>query len=91
MLRVNPIKCTAFGFCAEHAPELFSLDDWGYAWLHSRDVPTALESLAHEVCRLCPTGALTVAAAPLEQQHTSVPTPQLGVAASQPTLPKSVR
>ena len=59
-LRLNPIKCTAFGFCAEHAPELFSLDDWGYGWLHSRDVPVGLEGLAAETCRLCPTGALSL-------------------------------
>ena len=25
--------CDGFGICAKHAPEYFSLDDWGYASL----------------------------------------------------------
>jgi ferredoxin len=25
--------CDGFGLCAKHAPEYFSLDDWGYASL----------------------------------------------------------
>jgi ferredoxin len=57
-LRVNPIRCAAFGFCAEYAPELFALDDWGYAWLQSQDVPMDLESLAQEAAALCPTQAI---------------------------------
>ena len=59
-LRVNPIRCTAFGFCAEYAPELFALDEWGYAWPHGREVPAELEALAHEAAALCPTRAILV-------------------------------
>ncbi len=29
-LRVNPIACTGHGLCAELAPELVTLDEWGY-------------------------------------------------------------
>ena len=61
-LRVNPIRCAAFGFCGEYAPELFGLDDWGYAWLQSREVPVDLESLAREAAALCPTQAIVVEA-----------------------------
>lgn len=57
-LRVNPITCAAFGFCAEYAPELFALDEWGYAWPHSREVPVALEHLAREAAELCPKRAI---------------------------------
>jgi len=59
-IRVNPIKCTAFGFCGEFLPEVFELDDWGYAWLQRSDVPMALEEAVYETARRCPTGAITV-------------------------------
>lgn len=59
-LRVNPIRCAAFGFCAEYAPELFGLDEWGYAWLHRQEVPPELETLAQEAAALCPTRAILV-------------------------------
>jgi ferredoxin len=61
-LRVNPIRCTAFGFCAEYAPELFALDEWGYAWPHGREIPADLETLAREAAALCPTRAILVEA-----------------------------
>lgn len=59
-VQVNPIKCTAFGFCAEFLPEVFQLDDWGYAWLQRPDVPMSLAAAAYETARLCPTGAISV-------------------------------
>lgn len=63
-LRVNPIACAAFGFCAEYAPELFALDEWGYAWLQRTDVPPALADLAQEAARLCPKRAILLDSAP---------------------------
>lgn len=59
-VRVDPIRCTAFGFCAEFCPELFDLDEWGYAWLKERDVDGAAERLVRETARLCPRNAITV-------------------------------
>jgi ferredoxin len=32
-IRLDRTKCDGFGACAKHAPEYFSLDDWGYASL----------------------------------------------------------
>lgn len=61
-LRVNPIRCAAFGFCAEHSPELVALDPWGYAWLRQRDVPTDLVALAEQTVALCPTRAILLTA-----------------------------
>ena len=29
-VRVNPIRCDAYGMCAELLPERITLDDWGY-------------------------------------------------------------
>ena len=32
-IRLDRTMCDGFGVCAKHAPEYFSLDDWGYASL----------------------------------------------------------
>jgi ferredoxin len=50
----------AFGFCAEFCPELFDLDEWGYAWLKERDAEGAAERLICETTRLCPRKAITI-------------------------------
>jgi ferredoxin len=30
-IRLDRTLCDGFGICAKHAPDHFSLDDWGYA------------------------------------------------------------
>ena len=60
-LRVNPILCDGFGFCAEIVPELVSLDDWGFPIVKKRDVDTQDEDLNRLVERAvatCPRLAL---------------------------------
>ena len=32
-IKLDRTVCDGFGLCAKHAPEYFSLDDWGYASL----------------------------------------------------------
>lgn len=32
-IRLDRTLCDGFGVCGKHAPEYFSLDDWGYASL----------------------------------------------------------
>jgi len=32
-IHLDRTLCDGFGICAHHAPEYFSLDDWGYACL----------------------------------------------------------
>jgi ferredoxin len=32
-IRLDRTVCDGFGICAKHAPDYFSLDDWGYASL----------------------------------------------------------
>ena len=32
-IRLDRTVCDGFGICAKHAPNYFSLDDWGYASL----------------------------------------------------------
>jgi ferredoxin len=37
-MRVNPILCNGYGYCAEIVPELISLDDWGFPIVSSRPI-----------------------------------------------------
>lgn len=59
-VRVDPIRCTAFGFCAEFCPEMFDLDEWGYAWLKEGATTDANATLVRETARLCPRRAILV-------------------------------
>ena len=39
-IKLDRTICDGFGVCAKHAPEYFSLDDWGYASLVGNgDIP----------------------------------------------------
>ena len=35
LLQVDPVRCDGFGHCAELAPELVTLDEWGYPIIQS--------------------------------------------------------
>jgi ferredoxin len=59
-LRVNPIACDGRGLCAEVAPELITLDDWGYPIIRADRIPPEWEADAQEAVRLCPKLALTI-------------------------------
>ncbi len=63
LLRVNPILCDGFGHCAELAPDLVSVDEWGYPIVTTRPTAltdeNALES-AHFAVRGCPRQALAI-------------------------------
>lgn len=57
-LRVNPVACDAFGYCAELIPELITLDEWGYPVVDEDPVPAHLRGLALRALRDCPRRAL---------------------------------
>ena len=57
-LRVNPIRCDAYGHCAELLPELITLDEWGYPIVADAPVPRRLEGDARRAVSLCPRLAL---------------------------------
>jgi ferredoxin len=57
-LRVNPIRCDAYGHCAELLPELIELDEWGYPMIADRPVPEGLQREARRAVTLCPRFAL---------------------------------
>lgn len=58
-IRLDRTLCDGFGYCAKHAPEYFSLDDWGYASLTGDG--TVAETDEHDVVRAlldCPVHAI---------------------------------
>jgi ferredoxin len=58
LLTVDPIACDGRGLCAEIAPELVTLDDWGYPIVPGQPVPSHWLTHAREAVRLCPKLAL---------------------------------
>jgi ferredoxin len=57
-LRVNPIRCSAHGMCAEILPERVTLDDWGYPMIGSEPIGPELVALARRAVDACPVLAL---------------------------------
>ncbi len=63
-LRIDPVACDAFGHCAELAPELVWLDEWGYPVLDDRPVAVHEVELARSAVRACPRRALLLEEVP---------------------------
>jgi ferredoxin len=60
VIKVNPIACEAYGYCAELLPELVTLDEWGYPIVDGRPVPAHLVDLARRAAKECPRRAFLV-------------------------------
>ena len=59
-LRVDPTACAGHGLCAELAPELVTLDEWGYPIVTDRLVPRGLDRTARRAVTDCPALALAL-------------------------------
>jgi ferredoxin len=59
-LRVNPVACDGFGYCAELLPEIVDIDEWGFPILADDAVPPHLFDLARRAVRDCPRQALFI-------------------------------
>jgi ferredoxin len=58
-IKLDRTLCDGFGTCAAHAPEHFSLDDWGYASLIGNgDIAPADEDAARRAIYDCPAHAI---------------------------------
>ena len=69
VLRVNPIACAGRGLCAEIAPELITLDDWGFPVIRPDPVPPSLVADAEAAVWICPLLALRLAARSTDQRR----------------------
>ncbi len=58
-IKLDRTVCDGFGICAKHAPEYFSLDDWGYASLSGGDsVPKEDRDAVMRALMDCPVHAI---------------------------------
>lgn len=57
-IRVDPVACDAFGFCAELLPERVTLDEWGYPVVEGTPIGSVLMELATRAVAQCPRRAL---------------------------------
>jgi len=62
VLHVSPIACDGRGLCAEIAPELITLDDWGFPMTEPGPIPPGLMAEAEAAVRICPLLALRLSA-----------------------------
>jgi len=60
-IRVNPILCNGYGYCAEIVPELISLDDWGFPIVSAAPIDgDRIRRLAERAVATCPRLALLI-------------------------------
>lgn len=58
-IKLDRTLCDGFGICAKHAPEYFSLDDWGYACLEGNgEVPEQDRDAVMRALLDCPVHAI---------------------------------
>lgn len=57
-VRVDPELCDAFGICATHAPNVFKLDEWGFASVEQSDIPHGEEEAVWRAVFDCPMHAI---------------------------------
>jgi ferredoxin len=58
-LRVNPVLCDGYGYCAEIVPELIALDDWGFPIVSPAPIgDDKVQRLAERAVTTCPRLAL---------------------------------
>ena len=82
-IKLDRTRCDGFGACARHAPEYFSLDDWGYASLVGNgEIPPADHDAVTRALLDCPVHAIVEvgehpAAAPPAVNAQEAPEPEL--------------
>ncbi|MFE6488544.1 ferredoxin [Streptomyces sp. NPDC057757] len=59
-ITIDTAACSGHARCAAAAPELFRLDDDGYALPNDGEVPEELETAARDGERACPERAITL-------------------------------
>jgi ferredoxin len=59
-VKVDASKCCGYTTCADVCPELYKLDEQGFAYVESSIVPLGLEAKAREGAAVCPEKAIYV-------------------------------
>jgi len=63
-VRVDPSRCCGYTSCAEVSPEVYKLDEQGFAYVDSDVVPPGLGDKAWEGAAICPERAIYVGEMP---------------------------
>jgi ferredoxin len=58
VVSVDWLRCDGHGVCAEVAPEVFGLDDWGYPIVAQGPLDSGHEKVAKRAAAACPAVAL---------------------------------
>lgn len=74
-IKLDRTLCDGFGICAKHAPQYFSLDDWGYACLEGNgDVPEQDRDAVMRALLDCPVHAIIeIPAVTQDRDHAADP------------------
>jgi ferredoxin len=67
---VDPNICQGHARCWALAPEVFEIDDWGYANAQDVEVPAEHLEAAGRAVRSCPERAITATDSPVDAQGT---------------------
>lgn len=59
-VRVNPTKCMGERLCWKVAPEVFQVDEWGFAHAIAEEVPTEHLEAARIAFENCPMKAIVI-------------------------------
>ncbi|MFE2089178.1 ferredoxin [Streptomyces sp. NPDC059460] len=59
-VRVDMSRCQAYGTCADEAPAVFTLDEWGYAQAVDDELPPEQEAAARRAAAACPARAIAL-------------------------------
>ncbi|MEW6470722.1 MAG: ferredoxin [Actinomycetota bacterium] len=59
-VEVIPALCRGHGKCSRIAPEVFTLDENGFAWVQLEEVPAELADRARKAVYACPSKALLI-------------------------------
>ena len=57
-LRINPIACDGVGMCSHVAPDLITVDKWGFPVLTAEPVDASTMRQARAAVAVCPVRAL---------------------------------
>lgn len=59
-VRVNDDACCGYTTCANICPEVFKLDENGFAYVEDESVPAGLEERVRSAAAGCPEGAIVL-------------------------------
>jgi ferredoxin len=63
-VKVDVSRCCGYTTCAEVCPEVYKIDEQGFAYVESDVVPPGLEGKAREGAFMCPERAIYVGETP---------------------------